>query len=60
MVSDESPQEKLSLVTSDKRLGELVKLLKEGGDVPSDVVVTSMDSANQNYIDWVKSQTRPG
>ena len=60
MVSDENPQEKLSLVTSDKRLPELMKLLKVGGDVPADIVVTSMDAVNQSYVDWVKSQTRPG
>lgn len=55
---------KLHLVTADDRLPDLIRFLNkenpnsENVGVPDDIISTQMNGGSQEYITWVKEQTR--
>lgn len=55
---------KLHLVTADDRLGDLIRFLyknnpnSENVGVPDDIISTQMNGGSQEYVTWVKEQTR--
>lgn len=55
---------KLHLVTADDRLPDLIRFLikenpnSENVGVPDDIISTQMNGGSQEYVTWVKEQTR--
>jgi hypothetical protein len=55
---------KLHLVTADDRLADLIRFVykenpnRENTGAPDDIISTQMNGGSQEYVSWVKEQTR--